>query len=86
MKTLIRLLLKEQSDLGLHCLPRPICPKTLDHYGNGKWEISKLFFSLQGDIGPFSPGLPIDIPLWMAVNLKQRQKARIRPPDWMDVG
>ena len=22
----------EQSDLGLHCLPRPICPKTLDHY------------------------------------------------------
>ena len=22
------------SDLGLHCLPRPICPKTLDHYGS----------------------------------------------------
>ena len=33
MKTLIRLLLEEQSDLGLHCLPRPICLKTLDHYG-----------------------------------------------------
>ena len=33
MKTLIRLLLEEQSDLGLHCLPRPICPKTWDHYG-----------------------------------------------------
>ena len=27
VKTLIRLLLKEQSDLGLHCLPRPVCPK-----------------------------------------------------------
>ena len=27
VKTLIRLLLWEQSDLGLHCLPRPICPK-----------------------------------------------------------
>ena len=25
-KTLIRLLLEEQSDLGLHCLLRPICP------------------------------------------------------------
>ena len=25
-KTLIRLLHKEQSDLGLHCLLRPICP------------------------------------------------------------
>ena len=24
---------KEQSDLGLHCLPRPACPKTWDHYG-----------------------------------------------------
>ena len=21
------------ADLGLHCLPRPVCPKTLDHYG-----------------------------------------------------
>ena len=36
MKTLIRLLLQEQSDLGLHCLPRPICPKTDDNYGNFK--------------------------------------------------
>ena len=34
MKTLIKLLLKEQSALGLHCLPRPISPKTYDHYGN----------------------------------------------------
>ena len=24
---------QEQSDLGLHCLPRHICPKNLDHYG-----------------------------------------------------
>ena len=27
---------EEQSDLGLYCLPRPICPKTLDHYGRNK--------------------------------------------------
>ena len=25
---------QEQSYMGLHCLPRPICLKTLDHYGN----------------------------------------------------
>ena len=25
---------EEQSDLGLHCLPKPICPTTYDHYGN----------------------------------------------------
>ena len=24
----------EQSNLGPHCLPRPICQKTLDHYSN----------------------------------------------------
>ena len=24
---------QEQSDLGLHCLPKPVCPKTWDHYG-----------------------------------------------------
>ena len=28
LKTLTRLLLKEQSDLGLHCLLRSVCPKT----------------------------------------------------------
>ncbi|XP_064611880.1 DNA replication complex GINS protein PSF2-like [Liolophura sinensis] len=42
-------------------------------------------YLIGGDIGPFSPGLPVDVPLWMAVNLKQRQKCRIRPPEWMDV-
>ena len=25
---------QEQSDLGLHCLPRPVCLNTKDHYGN----------------------------------------------------
>ena len=25
--------MKEQSDLGLHCLPEPICPKIKDRYG-----------------------------------------------------
>ena len=30
---------QEQSDLGLHCLPRPICQKTLDHYGNDLFKV-----------------------------------------------
>ena len=34
VKTPIRLLLEEQSDLGLHYLPIPICPKTWGHYVN----------------------------------------------------
>ncbi|XP_045149535.1 DNA replication complex GINS protein PSF2 [Echinops telfairi] len=39
----------------------------------------------QGDLGPFNPGLPARVPLWLAVNLKRRQKCRLLPPDWMDV-
>lgn len=41
---------------------------------------------LQGDLGPFNPGLPVEVPLWLAINLKQRQKCRLIPPAWMDVG
>ena len=41
---------------------------------------------LQGDLGPFNPGLPVQVPLWLAINLKQRQKCRLLPPEWMDVG
>ena len=33
VKTLIRLLLEEQSDLSLHCLPISICPKTQGQHG-----------------------------------------------------
>lgn len=40
----------------------------------------------QGDLGPFNPGLPVDVPVWLALNLKQRQKCRIVPPEWMDAG
>ena len=28
--------LQDQSDLGLHCLLRPICPNTKNHYGKRK--------------------------------------------------
>lgn len=45
-----------------------------------------LFSPWQGDLGPFSPGLPVVVPLWLAINLKQRQKCRLIPPEWMDVG
>ena len=45
---------EEQSDLGLHCLPRPICPKTWYHYGNPvtDWRhISiKTLFLMQTDL------------------------------------
>ena len=35
-------------------------------------------------MGPFKPGLPLEVPLWLATHLRQRQKCRILQPDWMD--
>lgn len=42
-------------------------------------------YLISGEIGPFRAGLPVNVPIWMALNLKQRQKCRIIPPDWMNV-
>ncbi|XP_070809054.1 DNA replication complex GINS protein PSF2 [Pituophis catenifer annectens] len=42
-------------------------------------------YLIGGELGPFNPGLPVEVPLWLALNLKQRQKCRLVPPDWMDV-
>ncbi|XP_021264676.1 DNA replication complex GINS protein PSF2 isoform X1 [Numida meleagris] len=46
---------------------------------------SHLQLIFQGDLGPFNPGLPVEVPVWLAINLKQRQKCRLIPPEWMDV-
>ncbi|KAM5137898.1 DNA replication complex GINS protein PSF2 [Mantella aurantiaca] len=48
------------------------------------FSLDKVYL-IGGDLGPFNPGLPVQVPLWMAINLKQRQKCRIVPPEWMDV-
>ena len=40
---------------------------------------------IQGDVGPFRPGLPVKVPLWLAVNLRQRQRCRLVRPDWLTV-
>nr|XP_022344701.1 DNA replication complex GINS protein PSF2-like isoform X1 [Crassostrea virginica] len=41
--------------------------------------------NIYGDVGPLIPGVPAQVPLWMAVNLKQGQKCRIIPPEWMGI-
>ncbi|XP_015519211.1 probable DNA replication complex GINS protein PSF2 isoform X1 [Neodiprion pinetum] len=39
---------------------------------------------ISGSIGPFRAGLPTQVPIWLAVNLKQQQKCRIVGQEWMD--
>ncbi|KAG7230207.1 hypothetical protein INR49_012340 [Caranx melampygus] len=47
------------------------------------FSLDKIYL-IGGDLGPFNPGLPVDVPLWLALNLKQRQKCRIIPlSGWM---
>jgi len=48
------------------------------------FALDTIYF-ISGDIGPLQPGLPIEVPLWLAINLKQRQKCQIHPPDWLDI-
>jgi len=48
------------------------------------FNLGKLFL-IAGDVGPFKPGLPVQVPLWVALSLKQQAKCRILIPDWMDV-
>lgn len=45
---------------------------------------SKIYL-IQGEFGPFEAGMPTIVPMWLAVNFKQRRRARILPPDWMNV-
>jgi GINS complex subunit 2 len=40
---------------------------------------------ISGDFGPFKAGLPAEVPLWVAINLRQRRKCRIMAPDWLNV-
>ncbi|XP_035231671.1 DNA replication complex GINS protein PSF2-like [Stegodyphus dumicola] len=42
-------------------------------------------YLIRGDCGPFTPSIPVQVPVWLAINLRQRQKCRIIPPEWMSV-
>lgn len=46
---------------------------------------SNVIHLISGDVGPFRASLPVRVPLWMAVTLKQQRKCKIQPPDWMNV-
>ncbi|CAL8074554.1 unnamed protein product [Calicophoron daubneyi] len=36
-------------------------------------------------VGPFYPNVPTTVPLWVALHLRQQQKCRILPPEWLTV-
>ncbi|EFA10560.2 probable DNA replication complex GINS protein PSF2 [Tribolium castaneum] len=40
---------------------------------------------ISGDFGPFRMGMPVKVPLWVAVQLKRQKHCKIQPPDWMEI-
>lgn len=38
-----------------------------------------------GDFGPFNPGVPTKIPLWLAINLRQRGLCILHVPEWLTI-
>ena len=36
-----------------------------------------------GDLGPFSPAVPVDVPLWAALALHAMKRCRVVPPAWL---
>ena len=49
-------------------------------------RVVTIIILIQGDIGPFNPSMPVQVPVWLAINLKQKQRCRIQAPDWLNVG
>ncbi|XP_008483288.1 DNA replication complex GINS protein PSF2-like [Diaphorina citri] len=50
-----------------------------------KFNHLNLIHLISGDVGPFRAGIPAKVPLWLAINLKQRQKCRLVLPTWMNL-
>eukprot|EP01064_Diplonema_japonicum_P030387 TRINITY_DN5168_c2_g1_i1.p1 TRINITY_DN5168_c2_g1~~TRINITY_DN5168_c2_g1_i1.p1 ORF type:complete len:272 (+),score=67.91 TRINITY_DN5168_c2_g1_i1:62-817(+) len=38
---------------------------------------------ISGRYGPFSPGDPVDVPLWLAMLLRESGRCKIETPEWM---
>lgn len=42
-----------------------------------------VLYLLEGDVGPFKAGLPLEIPLWVALSLRARRKCRVLQPSYL---
>lgn len=73
-----RLNLCHQSSFGADNTLITVVPSF--HYSS---QLPLLSSPLQQTTGPFVAGMPVEVPLWMAKVLQQRQLAQIRLPDWL---
>lgn len=45
-----------------------------------------MLFIIKGVFGPFSPLKEVEVPIWLALFLKKRQKCQIVVPSWLNLG
>ncbi|EGD79160.1 hypothetical protein PTSG_09891 [Salpingoeca rosetta] len=44
-----------------------------------------VFLFLKERVGPFKPQRPMEVPMWLAVSLRRRDKCVIHVPEWLSV-
>ncbi|KAJ3376783.1 DNA replication complex GINS protein PSF2, partial [Lobulomyces angularis] len=44
-----------------------------------------ILYLMGNNYGPFQPPLKEKVPIWLAILLRNRNKCRIVPPEWMKV-
>ncbi len=75
------------SGLSLKCLNSSenefLAEETLINIVSGIDHPTMLFMS--GKFGPFSGGIPCEVPLWLAITLRKQGKCTIEIPAWMSV-
>ncbi|EEB12977.1 DNA replication complex GINS protein PSF2, putative [Pediculus humanus corporis] len=49
-----------------------------------RFHCRKTYF-ITGELGPFRAGIPLKVPLWLARDLKRRQKCHVLTPEWLDL-
>jgi len=47
---------------------------------------SPMMWLISGDLGPFKAGIPIKVPLWIALHFRAQNKCKIIAPLWMSKG
>ena len=48
-----------------------------------KFKFEKIHL-ISGDFGPFKPQKPVEVPVWLALELKKKAMCDIQTPNWLD--
>uniref|UniRef100_A0A7E4UNT6 DNA replication complex GINS protein PSF2 n=1 Tax=Panagrellus redivivus TaxID=6233 RepID=A0A7E4UNT6_PANRE len=50
-----------------------------------KFNEADPFMLIGGEVGPFEAGVPLEVPVWVALELRKRQTCTICQPEWFNL-